>query len=114
MWPTSPTSQWSRKASRGQPRTSIFSRAQRAETICRVVVTRTQPDGIPILSRPLTACERRDLTARAKELKMVLAPQQRALARISAVLAAAGTPDPVRARAEAAFAQVPSDAQAPE
>jgi hypothetical protein len=103
MWPTSPTSQWTRNASRGQPRTAIFSRAERAEAICRVLVSRTRPDGTPILSRPLTVCERRALAARANELKIMLAPQQRALARISAVLAAAGTPNPVRARAEAAF-----------
>ena len=101
MWPTSPTSQWTRTASRGQPRTSIFSRAECAEAICRALVARTRPDGTPILSRPLTVCERRALAARANELQIKLAPQQRALARINAVLTAA--PDPVRARAEAAF-----------
>jgi hypothetical protein len=105
MWPTSPTSQWSRDVSRGQPRTSIFTRAERAEAIYRALVTRSAPDGTPILSRPLTSCERRALAARAHELKVKLAPQQRALARISAVLAA-GAADPVRARADAAFASV--------
>jgi hypothetical protein len=46
----------------------------------------TTPDGEPVLRRPLSALERKRLTAQAADLKALLAPCCRALARITAVI----------------------------
>jgi hypothetical protein len=99
-------SQWSLEASKGprMPRhrpseTPRLSR-QRIEEICRALVASTNPDGSPVLCRPLTPFERRQLATHAAELSA-------AQAQITAVLGAAPTEAHVRARAEGLFGRKP-------
>jgi hypothetical protein len=105
------TSQWSRKASRGASglrRGQSAQRDQQAEEICRALVAATTPDGRPVLRRPLTAFERKQLARRAAELASALAPLRASFERIAAVLAATPADQMARPSAEALFADKPS------
>jgi hypothetical protein len=87
------------------PRETPRGRRERAEEICRALVVSTNPDGTTVLRRPLTPGERKQLTTYAADLSAAVAPYQRALARVTALLEAArATPD-VRAQVAAVFSR---------
>jgi hypothetical protein len=101
------TSQWSLDASRSprMPRETPTRRRERAEEICRALVVATNPDGTTVLRRPLTPGERMKLTTYAAELSAAVAPYQRALARVTAMLEADRAAPDLRAQVAAVFSR---------